>query len=257
MGAMLAIAKATYRESIRQRVLLVVLLLGLLLIGVSIAFSSLSTGEEFRFIVDFGLTGFVMVGLGLACILGGFMIPGEIDRRIVMTVLTKPVSRAQYLLGKFLGAALVIFVVDLLMGVPFIAAYMWKHPQHQFSPVLPLALVGMFLQTVVLLASAMLLSTFSSSSFTVIATGFVYVVGSVNKYVAQLAEHGDSRFQKLIFGVLAKIVPNFQNFDLRQALLAEMPVDWHHIAVDVVGYTVLFLFVVLSVAWLFFSEREF
>ncbi|HAZ63623.1 MAG TPA: hypothetical protein DCZ72_08460 [Armatimonadetes bacterium] len=256
MGAIFAIAGATFKESRRQRVLLVVFLLGLLLIGVATAFSGLSTGEEFRFVVDFGLTGFLLVGVGLACILGGFMIPDEIDRRIVMTVLTKPVSRLQYLLGKFLGAALVILVVNVLMAIPFIAAYVWKHPLHQFTWVLPLALVGVYLQSLVLLAAAMLLSTFSSASFTVIATGFVFIVGSLNQYLVGLAEHGDSRWNKLVFGVLAKIIPNFQNFDLRQALLAGDPVGWPHMG-DVLGYTVVYLTLVLAIAWLFFSEREF
>jgi ABC-type transport system involved in multi-copper enzyme maturation permease subunit len=260
MGAILAIAKATYRESMRQRVLLVVLLLGFLLIGVSVAFSYLSTGEEFRFIVDFGLTGFIMVGLGLAVILGGFMIPNEIERRIVFTVLTKPVSRAQYLIGKLLGATATIFVVDVLMGLAFIAAYWWKQPQHLIMPVLPLLVLTVFcvfLQTVVLLSTAILLSTFCSSAFTVIATGFIFVVGSIHRYVTSLAERGDNGFQRFLFGLLAKIIPNFQNFDLRTSLINASPVAWRHVAFDVVGYTIVYVALVMAVAWLFFSEREF
>jgi ABC-type transport system involved in multi-copper enzyme maturation permease subunit len=257
MQAVLAIAKATYRESIRQRVLLVVLLLGLLLIGVSVAFSYLSTGEEFRFVVDFGLTGFILVGLGLAVILGGFMIPTEIDRRIVFTVLTKPVSRAQYLWGKLLGAALTILVVDVLMGVAFVAAYYWKQPQHNVPLALYLALVAVFLQTLILLATAVFLSTISSSAFTVIATGFVYIVGSVNKYVTQLSQRGDSVLLKTVFGVLAKVIPNFQNFDLRQALLTSTPVDLGHLAGPVLGYTVVYVAMLMALAWLLFNEREF
>jgi ABC-type transport system involved in multi-copper enzyme maturation permease subunit len=260
MGAVLAIAKATYRESIRQRVLLVVLLLGFLLLGVAVAFSYLSTGEEFRFIVDFGLTGFILVGLGLSVILGAYMIPNEIDRRIVMTVLSKPVSRLTYLVGKVLGAALVIAVVDALMGVAFIAAYAWKHPQHLLLPVLSLLIatvVAVYLQTLILLGTAVLLSTFSSSAFTAIATGFVFVVGSIHQYVTKLSEQGDSTWLRFIFGVLALLIPNFQNFDLRQSLMTASPVSWGHIAGSVLGYTVLYLTAVLGAAWLMFSEREF
>lgn len=257
MGAILAIAKATYRESVRQRVLWVVALLGLLLIGVSLAFSYLSTGEEFRFIVDFGLTGFILIGLGLAVILGAYMIPGEIDKRIIFTVLSKPVSRFQYLVGKLLGAAFTILVVDVLMGVAFIGAYMWKNPQHAFTPTLLAALVAVYLQTVVLLTTAVFLSTISTSAFTVIATGFVYIVGAVNPYVTQLSERGDSVFYRFVFGLLAKLIPNFQNFDLRQALINQIQVDWGHLAVTVVGYTVVYCALLVAVAWLLFNEREF
>ena len=200
MGVVWAIAKATYRESIRQRVLFVVFILGLMLIAVSVAFSYLSTGEEFRFVVDFGLVGITMVGLGLAVILGGFMIPTEIERRVVFTILSKPVSRMQYLVGKFLGAASVIFVLDVLMGVAFCLAYVNKHPQgiHGFTYMLPMALLAVYFQTIILLATALMLSTIASPVFTMIATGFVYIMGAVNSSVTYLSNRADSIFTRPI-----------------------------------------------------------
>lgn len=256
MGVILAIAKTTYRESIRQRVLLVVLLLGLMLIGVSVAFSYLSTGEEFRFVLDFGLVGITLVGLGLAVILGGFMIPNDIDRRVVFTILSKPVSRLQYLLGKLLGACAVIFVLDALMGLAFVVAYVAKHPQHEYTWLLPLAVLFVFLQTAVLLAVALCLSTIASPVFTMIATGFVYIVGAVNAHIVYLSDRAASTMLKITFGILAKLVPNFTNFDLRSTLFLGGPVGLDHI-LQVLGYTVLYVGVLTAVAWLLFNEREF
>lgn len=256
MGVIYAIAKTTYRESIRQRVLLVVLLLGLMLIGVSASFSYLSTGEEFRFVVDFGLVGITLVGLGLAIILGGFMLPLEIDRRVVFTILSKPVSRLQYLLGKLLGAAAVIFVLDVLMGIAFITAYIIKHPQHHFTWLLPMALFAVFLQTVVLLAVALMLSTVASPVFTMICTGFVYIIGAVNAHIVYLSTRETNTILKVTFGVLAKLVPNFTNFDLREALFMNEPKGWGYAGM-ISGYTLLYVGVVTAIAWLLFNEREF
>lgn len=256
MRILWAIAKTTYRESIRQRVLLVVLLLGLMLIGVSVAFSYLSTGEEFRFVQDFGLVGITLVGLGLAVILGGFMIPNDMDRRIVFTILSKPVSRLQYLLGKLLGAALTIGMVDLLMGLAFCLAYIAKHPQHQFTWLLPLSVLFVFFQTLVLLTVAMMLSTIASPVFTMIATGFVYIIGAVNSQVVYLSTRENNTILKVVLGVLAKLAPNFGNYDLRQTLLMQAPVDSGHVTF-VLGYTALYVVLVTAIAWVLFNEREF
>ncbi|NUP99050.1 MAG: ABC transporter permease [Armatimonadetes bacterium] len=260
MGVVLAMAKATYRESIRQRVLLVVLLLGLLLIAVSVAFSYLSTGEEFRFVVDFGLVGITLVGLGLAVILGGFMIPNEVERRVIFTVLTKPVSRMQYILGKFLGACAVIFVIDLLVGLAFVAAYAFKHPQgwQGLSWMVPMAIFAIYLQTTILLAVALMLSTLASPVFTMIATGFVYIIGAVNSSVTYLGNRADSLGTRLVFSVLSKLIPAFNNFDLRPALLNDQPIQfWPYLGQHVLLYTVFYVLVMLSIAWLLFNEREF
>ncbi len=259
MGVILAIAKATYRESIRQRVLLVVLLLGLMLIGVSYAFSYLSTGEEFRFVVDFGLVGITLVGVGLAIILGGFMIPNEVDRRVVFTILSKPVSRFQYLLGKFVGAAAVILVIDLLMGAAFILAYVKKHPQglDALTLVVPLSIGAIYLQTIVLLSIATMLSTIASPIFTMIATGFAYIIGAVNSSVLYLSTRSDDTATKIVFGVLSKLIPAFNNFDLRAVLLEQTPLDINGLMVNVVGYTAVYCLVVLALAWILFNEREF
>jgi len=259
MGVILAIAKATYRESIRQRVLLVVLLLGLMLIGVSYAFSYLSTGEEFRFVVDFGLVGITLVGVGLAVILGGFMIPNEVDRRVVFTILSKPVSRFQYLLGKFVGAAAVIAMIDLLMGLAFILAYVKKHPlgMDALNLVVPMSIFTIYLQTIVLLSIATMLSTIASPIFTMIATGFAYIVGAVNSSVLYLSTRSDDTATKVVFGVLSKLIPAFNNFDLRAVLLEQTALDINGLLVNVVGYTVIYCLVVLALAWIMFNEREF
>lgn len=259
MGVIWAIAKATYRESIRQRVLLVVLLLGLMLIGVSYAFSYLSTGEEFRFVVDFGLVGITLVGVGLAVILGGFMIPNEVDRRVVFTILSKPVSRFQYLLGKFVGAAAVIAMLDLLMGLAFVVAYVKKHPQgiDALTMVVPMSIVTIYLQTVVLLSIATMLSTISSPIFTMIATGFAYIVGAVNSSVMYLSVRSEDQLTKIVFGVLSKLIPAFNNFDLRSVLLEQTRLDLSGLLTNVVGYTVAYCLVMLALAWVLFNEREF
>lgn len=258
MGVIWAIAKATYRESIRQRVLFVVLLLGLLLIGVTVAFSYLSTGEEFRFVVDFGLVGITLIGLGLAVILGGFMIPNEVDRRVIFTILSKPVSRWQYLFGKFLGAAGVILMLDVLMGIAFSVAYCVKHPLGfgGFTYMVPLALFAIYLQTLVLLAVALALSTVATPIFTIFATGFVYVLGAVNSQVTYLGNRAESTSTKLVFLLLSKLIPAFTNFDLRSALLNNQPVP-PAAMLNVVGYTALYAGLVLGISWILFHEREF
>ena len=105
MTQMLAIAKNTFREAIRDRILYGFLFFAVLLILFSVVLGQLSFNQQIRCTLDVGLAGISFFSVLIAIFLGITLLHKEIEKRTIYTVLSKPVSRATYLLGKFLGLA--------------------------------------------------------------------------------------------------------------------------------------------------------
>jgi|YNPNPStandDraft_1061719.scaffolds.fasta_scaffold23765_3 ABC-type transport system involved in multi-copper enzyme maturation permease subunit len=255
MNTIFAIAKSTFKETMRQRVLLVLLLFGVVTVASSVLFSYLSTGEEFKFVVDMGLGAMLIFGLLMATVLGAFMIPTDVERRIIFTILSKPVRRMEFIFGKFLGALGTIAMNVVLMGIVFLVVYFLKNKFHlQLTAVEAVGLV--FFQLAVILSIAVTVSTIATPWFTVIFTMFTYFVGCMNETLHHIATHAQSTFTRLSMWVLTVLVPHFENFDLREKILLEDPVPGMYL-VKAIAYALAYIAVMMAFAYLLFNEREF
>ena len=115
-GRTIAIARNAFREAVRDRVLYNLILFALLLIGSAIFLGELSAGQEAKIIVDLGLSAMLLFGAFIAIFVGVGLVYKEIERRTLYAILSKPVSRGQFLLGKYLGLSLTLLVNVLVDG---------------------------------------------------------------------------------------------------------------------------------------------
>jgi len=251
----LAIAKSTFKETIRQRVLLILLVFGIVVISSSFLFSYMRAGEEQKFVADLGLGAMLFFGLLMAVVLGAFMIPTDIERRIVFTILSKPVRRIDFILGKFLGGIATILLNVLLMGLAFVIVYYFKN-NHQLDLTTVKSVLMIFCELALVLSIAVTVSTVSTPWFTVIFTMFVYFLGAMNEALAYIARHAEQQVVKLGMWLLSALIPHIENFDLRQKLLLDEPVPWLYL-VKVGGYSLIYIVVMMAIAYLLFNEREF
>lgn len=114
--SLLAIAGVTFREAVRRKLHVNLLLFALLLIVASLVASSLTVGDMRRIAVDLGLSAMEVMGTLTAVFLGGSLVAGDIERRGIYPVLAKPVSRVEYLLGRYLGLAATLWLSLLAMA---------------------------------------------------------------------------------------------------------------------------------------------
>jgi ABC-type transport system involved in multi-copper enzyme maturation permease subunit len=114
---LLAIAAVTFKEIVRRKVQVSLLLFGGLLILAAYVVGGLTIGELHRIIADLGLTAMQLVGILVAVFVGSSLVAGDVERRVVLPVVAKPVSRAQYLVGRYLGLAAVLLVNLAAMAV--------------------------------------------------------------------------------------------------------------------------------------------
>jgi len=130
----LIIARNTLTEAVRQKVLNVLLIFGLVLICSSVTVSQLATpdidaaglfSEQIKFVKDFGCGAIGLFGFFIALLSTALLIPQELDKRTIYTILAKPVRRAEFLLGKFVGVVLLLALSVALMSWIEVADREW------------------------------------------------------------------------------------------------------------------------------------
>ena len=133
MNALL-IAHNTFREAVRDRVLTGIVVGGLLLIAMTRIASPLAMGEDLRLTVDFGLSAISGLGLIVILLVGSSLVAKEIDRRTIFNLLSRPLPRSVYLLGKWTGLCGALFAVAGVLGLALTSWSRWDtHPTRRRS----------------------------------------------------------------------------------------------------------------------------
>ena len=110
MNKVLALAAVTIREAVRQKLAVNLLVFALALVAASFTVSTLTFGEQYRIIVDIGLSAMEIFGTLIAVFLGAGLIARDVERRTVYPIIAKPVSRAEYVIGRYLGLLSLIHI---------------------------------------------------------------------------------------------------------------------------------------------------
>ena len=104
------IARNTLREAVRNKVLYALLFFAIFIIGTGVVLSGLSYVESERILQDFGFAAIRLFSVAIAIFVGVSLIHREVERRTVYTILSKPISRAEFLLGKYVGLVVTIWM---------------------------------------------------------------------------------------------------------------------------------------------------
>ena len=259
MTTVWTIAKVTLGEAIRRKVLLVFLLVAMALILFSLIFAFFTPREEITMIISFGLAVITFAGAAISIFGTASLIPTEIEKRTIYTLLSKPVDRYQFVLGKFLGGALTILVnIAAMAGVFYVLVVlksMHAHPQIFYGVAM------IYFQMVLLSAVAMALSVFTTPIITITGTLFVYIVGNISEYVQSLVHLTENLlFVQWLLKALHAIVPNFANFNVANSVVHPesypMNMDILKYSGITVGYGILYVVALLLLAIFVFQWLE-
>jgi ABC-type transport system involved in multi-copper enzyme maturation permease subunit len=118
MRNVFTIARATFREALRAKVFLYLLVVAIAMVLASVPTAELGVGEQLRLIIDVSMAGAGFVAAFLAVFLGVSSVSGEVEKRTVYTIIAKAVSRTQFVLGKYLG---VLATVSVAVSISYVA----------------------------------------------------------------------------------------------------------------------------------------
>jgi len=215
-----AVAINTYREAIRDKVLYNLLIFALILIGGSILLATLTISEQNKIIVDFGLASMNLFGVLMAIFLGIGLVSKEIEKKTLYTVLSKPIGRTEFLLGKYAGLLLTLAVNTMIMGVGLYLTLMINQARWGFSiwdvmdPRLIGAIYMIYFELAILTAVALLFSTFTTTTLAAIFTLSIYIMGHASFDLMKMGEKLDGLAGPLLKGIYY-ILPNLSYFNIK------------------------------------------
>ena len=279
----LAIAGNTFTDLVRQKVFLFLLIFSLMVIGCSSFLARFSFQEEFQMLKDVSLGAMSLFLSFLAILASAMLLPRDLEDRTIFTILSKPVPRHEYLLGKLFGVLYMLLLSTLLLGGLFLAVLLLREQsvlletrnslasspreldsalaeirQSAFNWNLIPAMGILFVKSSLIASLTLMISTFATSGlFAILISSSVYFIGHLQEtareyWLGGIAVHWWSR---LSAALLALVFPDLQAFNLSDDIVAgkgiPMDVFWQTVALGVL-YTAIYYLAACFV----FQKRE-
>jgi ABC-type transport system involved in multi-copper enzyme maturation permease subunit len=249
-----AIAGITFKEAKRDRVLYLLFFFAALGIIAARVLAVLTVGDRIKIIKDVGLASISLFGVLMAILIGTGLVYKEIDKKTIFTLLAKPLHRAEFILGKFLGLVLTLFVMTLAMTLIFLAI-VYAHTLRIETPLL-VAVGFIFLELVLITAVAVLFSCFSTPILSSLFTLAFYLIGHLSwglELIIRKMRPGAGR--TLVRGLYA-FLPDLENFNFKTEVVHGLPIP-PGIYLSSVLYGVCYTAFILGLAVLVFRRRDF
>jgi ABC-type transport system involved in multi-copper enzyme maturation permease subunit len=249
-----AIALNTFKEAVRDRVLYLLFFFAAVALIFSRLLSVLTVGDRVKIIKDVGLASISLFGMLMAVLIGTGLVYKEIDKKTIFTLISKPIERWQFLLGKFLGLVLTLFIMTTLMSLIFLAivfAY-----THRIETSLLLAVLFIFIELVLVTAVAILFSSFSTPILSSLFAVSFYLIGHFSWGLQTLIRKAKPGPSRILVRSIYTVLPDLENFNFKTEAvygLAVQPKVYLYSALYGLVYTAF----VLGLAILIFRKRDF
>lgn len=253
MARIHAIAANTFREAIRNKLLYLLVGFSIVLIGAGVLLATLSYVQVSEILQDVGLAAIRLFGAGIAMFVGAGLVHGEIDRRTIYTILSKPVSRAEFLVGKWAGLTFTVWLQLLLMAVAFAAVSALAGAPIRLEHGAAIALVG--LELMVLVAIATLFSCLTTPMLASSYTFGLWLIGHLSRDLYLLGQQSEQSSVLRVTGWLYAVLPDFEVFNKTLEAVYGLPIRGHELVfagLYAAGYSA----VVLLLASSIFARRD-
>ena len=254
MAAIGVIALNTFRESLRDKILYNLLLFAGMLIGLSVLLADLTIMEHHKIVADMGLAAINLTGVIISIFVGISLVNKEIDRRTVYTIMARPISRTSFILGKYAGLALTLFVnVAIMLAVFLMTLWFYRVP-------VGLAIfqaVGLiFVELLVVTAIALFFSTFSSSTLSATLTLGIYVIGHLTTDLKSVAGKSGNETASAVMNGLYYLCPNLESLNIKGQAAVGIPVGPDYLVLASL-YGLAYAAVLVTGACFVFQRRDF
>ncbi|HEY1262694.1 MAG TPA: ABC transporter permease [Terriglobales bacterium] len=250
-----SIAFNTFREAIRDRVLYNLIAFAVLMSGAAVLVGQISIGIERLVVINLGLTAVSLFGIVIAIFIGIGLVAKEIEKRTLYTVLSRPVRRWEFIVGKFFGLTGTLVVNTILMAVGVLGAllYVSSHFERSDGWVL-VALYFIVLQFLLVTSLALLFSSFSSPLLSAVFAFSLFIIGSFAQDLRGFAAMTQGLTRWLAMGA-AYLVPNFSALNVISLVAHGQPVSGQLIAYNTV-YALVYAAMAVCGAVLIFERRN-
>ncbi|MFQ5658398.1 MAG: ABC transporter permease [Candidatus Methylomirabilales bacterium] len=249
-----AIAMNTFKEAVRDRILYAILVFAIAMIASTFILASIGAGSGEKIIRDIGL-GFISIfGVLMAVFIGIGLVHKEIDRRTIYTIVSKPIHRSQFILGKYLGLFFTLFVnVAIMTGALIVLIYLGEGV---WDFRLAVASAMILLELMVITGIAVLFSAFSTPALSAILTLSLFAIGRLLNDLRIFGEQYAGPVVKAVIRGLYYLLPNLGRFNISAEVVHGLPLG-EVVSAMTVLYGFLYIVALLALTALIFQRRDF
>ncbi len=249
----LTLARSTFLETVRDKIFYLVAVFGFIMLASTAILSPLTVGAQGKIMADVGLASMVLFGLLVVVFVGSNMVRKELDKGTIVTILSKPVGRREYLVGKFLGLNLTLVSMLAVMGLVFLL--MLFLAPGSFSLRFLGAFYLAFLELTLINAVVVFFSTSVSPVLAAVFTLGVFAVGHLSQSIRDFGQLQTSLFQRQVSELVYYLTPNLEVFNLRGAVVHGSTVPFEHLVMATI-YSLAWTAILLVIAGSIFSRKE-
>ncbi len=247
------IAFNTFRENIRDKILYSILMFGFGFALISSLISQWSLDQWARLMLDFGMAIISIFGLFIAIFIGIGLVSKEIEKRTIYFVLSKQISRSMFLIGKYFGLVMTLFIVFVLMSVGFIGVYVFFQGMVNVGVFVP---IGMsFFQMCIMVAVALTFSTFATPMVSAILSLFVYIGGFFSADYMLLGPGTSNPVIQWFMKIIYYIMPNMSLLNFRSHIVHDLPIEGANLLLGAL-YAIAYSVILLVCASVIFKNRS-
>lgn len=260
------IALNTFLEARRDRILYSLFLFAILMIISSLVFSTISAQQFNKIVKDFGLTAISLFGVLLSIFLGTSLVFKEIEKKTVYNIFSKPIERYQFIIGKYIGLAITLFVITLSMcAILFITILFVELPNsgfikfyyggHHFLEFFT-AVSFEYLEFLVVIGIALVLSSFTSPVLAILLSFLLFAVGRLSADIRLFAEEIDNPAVNYFSEIFYRVVPNLEKFNIRSEAVYGGNISLN-LVLNTTIYAFIYVIILVLLAILIFQRKEF
>jgi len=252
MRSVLVIAKNTFKQVIRDRILYGILVFAFLFLGSTMVISSLSLGEDVFVMRNFGLLGIYLFGLIITIFLGASIVYEEVEKKTTYFLLAKPVTKAEMIWGRFLGLLIGIGVTMLLMaGAYLLIVYL---NGGGFDRMAVWAIGLQLLEMALLIGVLIMFSMFTNPLAATIYTVLILYIGHLLSVIRSFALRSDGAVKPILLAVYY-FAPNLEKFDIRSLVVHNLSISLKEIFLAL-AYSVIYTVFAIYIAQKILNRKD-
>lgn len=249
-----AIAFNTFKEAVRNKVFYLLIVVGILFALSSYIMSLLTIGDKVKVLKDIGLASINFFCVLIAIFTGINLVFKEIDKKTIYNIVSKPISRSNFILGKFFGLSVTLLVA--LFAMAFIFYIFLFIFTGEFDARILLYFVLLYFELLIISAISILFSSFSTPILSSIFTISIYLIGHVSWTFNEFKHILSGTFEKITAYSFYYIIPNLEKLNIKNSIVLKTGISSELIFSSIL-YAICYISAVLLLAALIFAKKEF
>jgi len=247
----LALAGNTYKESVRQPAFFMLLIGGAILIYTSQFYTLFAFGGEIKMIKDMAFATITICGLLLALFSASIIVVDEIESKRLLTLISKPLTRSEFIFGKFIGIIFSVFIIMAILTLVFVLT-LWQ--MGAFELMIFRGIISIYIKVALLSAISIAISTRVPVIANMVTCILLFILGYLNNYFFGFFE-GTTFFLHSLARIFFTIIPNLENFNVAAAIAVGTAVSTRYL-LSAISYGIVYIVIMLLIAITLFQKRE-